>query len=765
MVVRAGDGPEIAELELWLECRTYATYLLTMRFERPDDDAVNDPLEGREVVVSIDFPMLTARVLDPEAYGRALSESLFANEAVRQGLHACRSEARSNGWLIRLRLAIGASAPELHELRWETLRDPEHPDVPLLTDQTLLFSRFLHSGNDRRIRPGSKRGARRALVAVASPSGLPASMAAISVAAELDRARRALEPLGFDVETLARQEDGSSPVTLEALCDRLGSGVDVLYLVAHGSRKTISREPWVALEDERGGVEPITASALAGRLRQVNELPLLALLVSCLSAGDGGQPGQELPADARAADARAAGGGEALTALAPRLVEAGIPAVIGMQGEFSMRTASRWLPAFFGELGACNGMIDRAMSVARALVQAEPDSWMPVLYLRLKSACLWYEPGLQGSGTAAAPWASLIRNVQKGKCVAIIGPELSERLLGSRREIARRWAAEHEVPLILQDHDDLAQVAQYLAVIEGSSFPANTLVDYIHDELRRRVASGDPRLQRADISRLIAVAGARLRADDPFEPHRILAGLPLKLYITASPSSLLTDALREAGREPRVVVAPWNSRVEVEPLPEEYEPSVEEPLVYHALGRFEDPSSLVITEDDFFEYLIGITARRFDIPSPINSATAESALLFLGFAPEDWTFRVLFSTIMSQEGQAAMNRFDHVAVQVSPDERRPDNPRGLRHYLETYFRNRVFQGRFSVYWGRANDFLGELVERSPELRERVLGPADAEGGDPAAPAGPDAPAPSGELADVGAAGAASGLAAPAGSGV
>jgi hypothetical protein len=734
MVVRARDNPAIAELELRLECRAFAAYLLSMRFERPDDDVVNDPLEGREVVVAIDFGALTQKALDPAAYGRALTESLFGSEAARQGLHACRSEARSAGWLLRMRLAIGASAPELHDLRWETLRDPEHPDAPLLTDQALLFSRFLHSGNDRRIRPGSKRDARRALVVVASPSDLPPNMAPIQVAAELDRARRSLEPLGFEIEVLARDAQdgtaGSSPVTLEALCDRLANTVDVLYLVAHGGRKTVSREPWVALENEQGGLEPISASALAGRLRQLPELPLLATLVSCQSAGAASAAGQpeaaRIAQPAQPARDGQPGSGDALAALAPRLVEAGIPAVVGMQGEISMRTIGKLLPAFFQELGAYNGMIDRALTAARATVQDEPDSWMPVLYLRLKSACLWYEPGLQVSGSAAAPWASLIRNVRRGNCVAILGPELAERLLGSRREIARRWAEEHQVPLVLQDRDDLAQVAQYLAVIEGHSFPANTLVDHIHEELRRRYGRDDPKLIHADINRLIARAGASLRASDPLDTHRILARLPLPVYITASPGSLLTDALREAGREPRIVVAPWNSRVEVEPLPDEYEPSEQEPLVYHALGSFDDPSSLVITEDDFFEYLIGITTRRYDIPEPINSATSQSALLFLGFSPEDWTFRVLFSTIMSQEGQAALNRFDHVAVQVSPDERRPDNPRGLRHYLETYFRNRVFQGRFSVYWGRAGDFLGELLDRSPELREQVLGVSEAE---------------------------------------
>jgi hypothetical protein len=47
---------------------------------------------------------------------------------------------------------IGPSAPELHDLRWERLRDPLG-GAPLLTTERILFSRYLSSAGWRRVCP------------------------------------------------------------------------------------------------------------------------------------------------------------------------------------------------------------------------------------------------------------------------------------------------------------------------------------------------------------------------------------------------------------------------------------------------------------------------------------------------------------------------------------------------------------------------------------------------------------------------------------
>ena len=81
----------------------------------------------------------------------------------------------------------------------------------------------------------------------------------------------------------------------------------------------------------------------------------------------------------------------ALAALGPRLAEAGVPAVLAMQGNITMRTITEFVPELFRALQD-DGQIDRAVSVARGKIRDRSDSWMPVLFMRLKSGRIWYKP-------------------------------------------------------------------------------------------------------------------------------------------------------------------------------------------------------------------------------------------------------------------------------------------------------------------------------------------------------------------------------------
>ena len=86
-----------------------------------------------------------------------------------------------------------------------------------------------------------------------------------------------------------------------------------------------------------------------------------------------------------------------------------------------------------------------------------------------------------------------------------------------------------------------------------------------------------------------------------------------------------------------------------------YRPSVEEPLVYHLFGHLRDPDSVVLTQDDYFDYLIDITRNNEIIPKSVRANLANTALLFLGFQMSDWDFRVFFRSIISQEDVAGVN--------------------------------------------------------------------------------------------------------------
>ena len=112
-----------------------------------------------------------------------------------------RTAAQVAGLPLRFRLFVGSSAPELHGLRWETLRSPDD-DSRLSVDENILFSRLSGSADWRSagLRP---KGELTALVVIANPQGgdryRPGGreLAPIDVAAELARAQAGLVGLRF----------------------------------------------------------------------------------------------------------------------------------------------------------------------------------------------------------------------------------------------------------------------------------------------------------------------------------------------------------------------------------------------------------------------------------------------------------------------------------------------------------------------------------------------------------------------------------------
>jgi hypothetical protein len=446
----------------------------------------------------------------------------------------------------------------------------------------------------------------------------------------------------------------------------------------------------------------VPAGELAQQLRQLEVQPRLVVLASCRSAGGD----------------RLSSAGGALASAGPRLAEAGIPAVVAMQGDVSMGTIERFMPVFFTELRE-HGHIDRAMAVARNIVRDEPDAWMPVLFLRLKSGRIWYEPGFAEDG-GFKKWPALLNAIEEGRCTPILGSGLTDAVLGARRDTAQRWADSYHFPLAPHSREDLPQVAQFLSINQDPMFPFDELKKQIRQELIRRYR-GDlpPQLTNASLTEMTAAVGKQQREANPTEPHRVLAGLPLPIYVTTNPDNLLADALREAGKEPQVELFHWTADPGIEwppsiydaPTPT-YQPSAQQPLVYHLFGNLDYPDTLVLTEDNYFDYLIGAARNRALIPPALLKALTVHALLFLGFQMDDWDFRILFRSIVSREGEEVRRRYFHVGVQVSPEEGRFLEADAARAYLDSYFGS----DKISIYWGSAEDFARELSQNQSSAR-------------------------------------------------
>jgi hypothetical protein len=687
-----------ADLEIGLHKHNGTGYAVDFRYIQPDSDAdIRLGQQGNQAQADFKFSELLALAYDPIRYGEALTSQLFSDDGVKSSFAQVIASAQSLNAPLRIRLLIGPSAPELHTLLWETLRDPQEGS-PLCTNQNVLFSRYLSSLDWRpvRLRPKDQL---KALVVVSNPSNLSSfGLDPVDVPGELNRA---VIGLG-DIQTLTiPNQSGSLKSTINNVIQLLqNESADILYLVCHGV--FAKDESWIWLEDQEGKAARISGTELVTRLKELPSRPRLIVLASCQSAGkEIATTGPELPTKT----------GGPLAALGPRLAEAGIPAVIAMQGNISMQTITEFMPVFFRELQQ-DGQIDRAMAAARGVVRNRPDYWLPALFMRLKSGRVWYVPGFSDDRQGFEKWPALMKRITKGQCTPIIGPGLIEPLLGSLREIARRWAERYHYPLAPHERESLPQVAQYLAINQDSSFPLDELEEYLKQEIRTQFCDDLPaelQTKGSSLTKMIDVIGTKRWANNPSDPHRVLAQLPLPIYITTNVDNLLVSALKEAGRDPQVMICPWNEYIEqyetIYDREPDYHPTVARPLVYHLFGRLDEPDSMVLTEDNYFKFLIGVTGNKDLIPSAVRRALADTALLFLGFQMDEWNFRVLFHGILSQQGSSRRDRYSHIAAQIEPEEGRILEPERARKYLESYYFNDAY---ISIFWGSAEDFVKEL---------------------------------------------------------
>ena len=111
----------------------------------------------------------------------------------------------------------------------------------------------------------------------------------------------------------------------------------------------------------------------------------------------------------------------------------------------------------------------------------------------------------------------------------------------------------------------------------------------------------------------------------------------------------------------------------------------------------------MLTEDDYFGFLIGITRDKDLVPLKVRRAFSDTSLMLLGQPELGFDTRVIYQSILSQEGNRR-GEHTHVAVQIDPEESRSVDPNRARKYLETYFQS----SNFTIYWGSTESFIKEL---------------------------------------------------------
>jgi hypothetical protein len=292
-------------------------------------------------------------------------------------------------------------------------------------------------------------------------------------------------------------------------------------------------------------------------------------------------------------------------------------------------------------------------------------------------------------------------------------------------------------------------MAQFLAVDQKNVMvPADQLVRYLWVELLEPLAEADRlNFRKLKLHDLLKET-ARRRFAGTTDPFAVLAQLPFRVYLSTTPDNLLENALRagKPPKDPQVQFFPWWEE-ELPPAdPVELEPPVKaggkpalvkrqgtlgrppelRPLVYRLFGDLDEPETLVLTEDNHFDYLMAMTramATPGSMPAVVSGSLATSAVLFLGFRITDWDFRVLLRSIRPQLKQQARDRYTNVAVQIDPERERVADVALARRYLERYLGGAG--ASVNIYWGTAEKFLAELKDRWAQR----AAPAQPGGGD------------------------------------
>jgi hypothetical protein len=321
-------------------------------------------------------------------------------------------------------------------------------------------------------------------------------------------------------------------------------------------------------------------------------------------------------------------------------------------------------------------------------------------------------------GTAFTPrwsledWAPLIRAIRWQECTPFLGAGASAGHLPLGSQIARQWATTYGYPFA--DTDNLPRVAKYVGVTKRDhTLPVKLLVE------------------------LFAAECPEGYLDPPF-CHRESARLNLPLYMTSNYDDFMFEALRQTPRKqgqktrtPAMMICPWNPYLQQPYRPPSghanevtgaYFPSVEHPLVFHLHGHIMMRQSLVVSEDDYLEFLVNISRDDCFLPPTVKQAISSNRLLFLGYRLEDLNFKVLLRRLAQYVN---LNGSDtHVAVQLPP-RRNVDGPISLAEDQEweeivaTYFEQHFSLEGVRVYFGSCEEFFVELKWAQGQLDSPV----------------------------------------------
>ena len=676
------DKGSYVDLSIDLSHHERNQYDVEMRLSQSGPHSHNKVARG---IVEIEPKASWTHATSPVGYGRSLAGVLFGKDRFREVLRAARAASEHVAAPYRIRLGFAPSARDLTRLPWETMTDPdlERPFVEL--NDVLLTRAIVDPVGEWPEVLVSRRNPWRILDCTFVPGDFKGVPGLEGLAPSSLPNPSVCPPLSLE-EGLVHQVVTH---TIPALRDRLSAGVDVLILRAFALENGGS--PAILCQSQSGNeIERLNTGSLLGVFSGLLEPPQIVVL-SPLFSGEGVSLG------------------EPLAHFAPAFAERGVSAVLAAQATIQSDSWTLFASTLLSE-AAQHGRLDVAAKSARRQVLPRPDWWAPVVSTRSRKSRLQALPAPSIRRLSDDKWHALLENIRDGRCTPIIGDGVSLEISRAKSEVARRLALKNHFPLARHERASLSQVAQYLSADSDRDFIGvrrefrNELRSFLEEHAEE--AGHRPAGPATPDALLRELMDQRYTSETP-NPFSILANLPLPLFLTTHQTGLLTRALREGGKRPVAQSFPIFEDRRGGTRRTKKRPNSAEPLVYHLFGQLDELDSLLLTEDDHFDFLTAFATRRSMMPSIVGSALTNSSLLFLGYQLQDWSFRVLLRSITALEGGAMLKKHSHVAVQLDPDGDNILDPERARRFFES----RLSSWKVDVFWTTPSEFLEELHRR------------------------------------------------------
>ncbi|HKP47541.1 MAG TPA: SIR2 family protein, partial [Pyrinomonadaceae bacterium] len=122
------------------------------------------------------------------------------------------------------------------------------------------------------------------------------------------------------------------------------------------------------------------------------------------------------------------------------------------------------------------------------------------------------------------------------------------------------------------------------------------------------------------------------------------------------------------------------------------------PIVYHLYGDSSQPESLILTEDDYLQFLFEIGQDTAVFPPEITRRLARGSYLFIGHDQSDLGFRVLLQGFLARFLENKTGSY----IQLTPNSSAfTQNPKHAEQYFSAM--------GMKIYWGSAYQFTAELL--------------------------------------------------------